>query len=95
MTLDAYRQQFKLGKRTLLDLLNSNEELFNSATDYVNGQYKLLFAKFRVLNAEGSLLPYLQIPVPVVHTVTEKEKANLEQQENSSRGESLYPPKGR
>jgi adhesin transport system outer membrane protein len=85
LTLQAYRQQFQLGKRTLLDLLNSNEELFNAATDYVNGQYKYLFAKFRMLNAEGKLLDYLNIQEPVTYTVTDREKHDLHQMEHSSK----------
>jgi len=66
LTTEAYYHQFKLGKRTLLDLLNSEDELFSTRIDYVNGQSNLLFSKFRALNANGSLLSYLKIPSPTV-----------------------------
>ena len=60
-TVNAYREQFKLGKRTLLDLLDSEDELFNARIDHINGKIGLLLAKFRILNAEGKLLQYLGI----------------------------------
>jgi len=66
LTTGAYYQQFKLGKRTLLDLLNSEDELFNTKIDYINGQSNLLLSKFRILNANGRLLSYLKIPTPTV-----------------------------
>ncbi len=61
-TVIAYRKQFQLNKRTLLDLLDSEEESFRSQNDYINGQFNLLLSKFRILNAEGKLVSYLQIP---------------------------------
>jgi adhesin transport system outer membrane protein len=66
LTTEAYYQQFKLGKRTLLDLLNSEDELFNTKIDYEIGQSNLLLSKFRILNANGSLLSYLKILAPTV-----------------------------
>lgn len=66
LTTEAYYQQFKLRKRTLLDLLNSEDELFNSKIDYVTGQSNLLLSKFRVLNANASLLSYFKILPPTV-----------------------------
>ncbi|MCK4608960.1 MAG: TolC family outer membrane protein [Gammaproteobacteria bacterium] len=65
-TVRAYYKQFKIGKRTLLDLLNSEDELFTSKVAYLNGQNDLLLAKYQVLNAQGKLLAYLQVPDPSV-----------------------------
>jgi adhesin transport system outer membrane protein len=62
-TVGAYYEQFQLNKRTLLDVLNSQDELFNSQVSYVNGQSNVIFSKFRVLNGENALLPYLHVPV--------------------------------
>jgi len=64
LSTNAYYSQFKIGKRTLLDVLNSEDETFTAKLDYTNARYDLLFAKYRVLNATGKLLPYLHIPVP-------------------------------
>ena len=60
-TAKAYKQQYHVGKRTLLDLLNSENEVFASQRTYVDGRYHLMLAKYRVLNSEGVLLPYLGI----------------------------------
>lgn len=65
---NAYYSQFTIGKRTLLDLLNSEDETFTAKIDYLNGQFDLLLSKFRVLNANGKLLSYFYIPIPTQTT---------------------------
>ena len=64
LTTNAYYSQFTIGKRTLLDLLNSEDESFTAKIDYINGRFDLLLSKFRVLNATGKLLSYLHLPIP-------------------------------
>jgi len=62
----AYEKQFRLGRRTLLDLLDSENELFQARQDYVNADYDELFSEFRLFNAQGELmrcLSYLSPPV--------------------------------
>lgn len=61
---DAYRQQFSLGQRTLLDLLDSENELFVASQSLVNAQYDELFANYRVLNSMGELLQNLEVQLP-------------------------------
>ena len=39
-TVDAYLEQFRLGKRTLLDLLNSENDLFTARIAYIGNLYK-------------------------------------------------------
>ena len=41
---DAYRQQFDIGQRSLLDLLNSENELYTARRSYANAEYDLLIA---------------------------------------------------
>jgi outer membrane protein, adhesin transport system len=60
-TVDSYRKQFMLNKRTLLDVLDSENEVFTASTAYTTGQFTLLFNKFRVLNSAGYLLPYMHV----------------------------------
>lgn len=57
----AYAQQFNIGQRTLLDLLDSENEYFTSHTTQLNGQFIELAARYRVLNAMGGLLNTLEI----------------------------------
>jgi adhesin transport system outer membrane protein len=61
---DAYQQQFNLGQRTLLDLLDSENEVFAARTSYVNAEFDQLFAMYRILNSMGLLLESLGVNVP-------------------------------
>ncbi|HEX3139544.1 MAG TPA: TolC family outer membrane protein [Rhizobacter sp.] len=44
---DAYRQQFNIGQRSLLDLLNSENELYTARRSYANAEYDLGIAYAR------------------------------------------------
>jgi len=63
-TRDAYQQQFNIGQRTLLDLLDSENELFRARTAVTNARYDELFTMYRVLNSAGLLLDSLEIIAP-------------------------------
>jgi len=63
-TLKAYREQYKLGKRTLLDLLDSQNEYFQAQVSYQKARFAELFARYRILNSMGSLLNYLGTGLP-------------------------------
>ena len=63
-TRDDYRKQFNIGQRTLLDLLDSENELFTSRSNYVNAQYTELFGKYRVLADMGKLNESLHVSLP-------------------------------
>ena len=67
-TRDAYQQQFNIGQRTLLDLLDSENELFRARTSLTNAVYDELFTMYRVLNSTGSLLESLEIIAPPAAT---------------------------
>ena len=54
--VSAYRQQFELGQRTLLDVLDVENELFQSRINLVSGEYEVLFAHFLILETLGQLL---------------------------------------
>lgn len=61
----AYKKQFDIGQRTLLDVLDSENELFAARIDYQNGKRDLLFSIYRILAGAGKLLWALEVPVPV------------------------------
>ncbi|WP_341643529.1 TolC family outer membrane protein [Thauera sp. SDU_THAU2] len=58
---EAYRAQFDIGQRTLLDLLDSENEYFQARRAYVNARYDLSVAQARTLNGMGSLMSTLDI----------------------------------
>lgn len=61
LSRDAYSKQFTLGQRTLLDLLDSENEYFTAQSNYINGQFVELFARYRVLAEMGYLLTAIGI----------------------------------
>jgi adhesin transport system outer membrane protein len=52
---DAYRQQFDIGQRSLLDLLNSENELYTAQRSYANAEYDLAIAYLRTHTAMNQL----------------------------------------
>lgn len=62
--VNVYLDQFSLDRRTLLDVLDSQNELFVSRSNHVNSLYTEMFAVFRVLALEGRLLGSMGIPRP-------------------------------
>jgi adhesin transport system outer membrane protein len=63
-TRAAYAQQFAIGQRTLLDLLDSENEFFTARSTEATGKYIQISAKYRVLNAMGQLLSTLEVKAP-------------------------------
>ena len=55
-TRASYLKQFNIGKRTLLDLLNTENEVVGAKRSLVTAQYDLLFSQYRILNGMGTLL---------------------------------------
>ena len=67
---NAYRQQFDIGQRTLLDLLDTENELFQARRAVANGEQDLNIAYARTHAGAGNLLAALELskietgPVP-------------------------------
>jgi outer membrane protein, adhesin transport system len=60
----AYASQFDIGQRTLLDLLDSENEYFTARSTYTNGKFIEMNARYRILNAMGQLLTTLDVAPP-------------------------------
>ena len=63
-TVQAYKKQFGLGQRTLLDVLNTENELFEARRSYITAEYDSLLADYRILNATGGLLNAMNVQPP-------------------------------
>jgi outer membrane protein, adhesin transport system len=63
-TRDVYAQQFDLGQRSLLDLLDAENELFVARTNLTTAQFTEMFGVYRVLAVTGDLLITLNIDRP-------------------------------
>lgn len=53
----AYRQQFDIGQRTLLDVLDIENELFQARRAVVNARYDQHIAEYRTLTQASRILP--------------------------------------
>ncbi|MDR0213234.1 MAG: TolC family outer membrane protein, partial [Comamonas sp.] len=60
----AYQQQFQIGQRTLLDLLNTENELFDARRALLNAQYDLKKAEYQWLALSDKLLATLGLTQP-------------------------------
>ena len=55
-TRDMYLEQFNVGQRSLLDVLDSENELFSSSIQYVTAQQNVTAAKLRLTTLGGAFL---------------------------------------
>ncbi|WP_222182376.1 TolC family outer membrane protein [Geminicoccus harenae] len=70
-TRDAYADQFIVGQRTLLDLLDAENELFVSRVNLTTAEYQQRFAVYRTITITGALLDTLGVERP-------REEINIE-----------------
>ena len=70
---DLYRQQFKEGRRSVFDLLDSQQVLFNARANAVSNDIAMKLAEYRVLQklgglfdlvSDGQKLPPIATPAP-------------------------------
>lgn len=63
-TASAYTKQWNISERTLLDVLDAEAERIDAARQLVTAEYDGLYAKMRILNGTGKLIPSLQLAWP-------------------------------
>ena len=61
---DSFKKQFDIGRRTLADLLDSENNLFQSRSNLVISEYVEMFGVYRILASTGLLLASLDIEPP-------------------------------
>lgn len=66
----AYKDQFDLNRRTLLDVLDAQNELFVSRSNTVNAEFLETFAVYRLVALKGELLTTLGVAYPRESDVT-------------------------
>lgn len=63
-TVASYTKQFDLGKRTLLDVLDSEAEVIEAKRELISTTYDGLYAQYRILNGMGALVGSLGLQLP-------------------------------
>jgi len=59
--LKAYKEEYKLGKRKLINILDAENEFYNAKVQLVDAEFNLLLQKFKILKAQGTLYIDMQI----------------------------------
>lgn len=72
--VNAYKDQFTLDRRTLLDVLDSQNELFVSKSNTVNAEFLEMFAVYRLLALKGQLLPTMGLEYPRESLIASKDE---------------------
>ena len=70
-TRNAYEEQFVMGQRSLLDVLDAENELFSSSTQAATARGNTLIAAYRMKALAGDLLPGLGINTDILKMVPE------------------------
>ena len=90
-SLLAYRQQFDLGQRTLLDMLDSQNEYFEANRAYINARHNLIVAQARTLSGMGQLVSTLNVNRESVPSLQDagQDRAGLDPSELCPQEESM------
>jgi len=67
-TLTLYAKEYDLGRRSLLDLLSAQNDFIRSKAQIITTEYSLLYAKYRILDAMGLLVPTIMQDNNIVYS---------------------------
>lgn len=67
----SYREQFNIGRRSLLDVLDAQNSRYNVQQQTETARLAKLYAQYRVLAAENHLIQCLNVELPVASHMTE------------------------
>ena len=73
-TRTAYAEQFQIGRRSILDVLDAESELYNSATQAETAHGNILVGAYRMCALTGKLLPQLSINTAPLTKTPPKDK---------------------
>lgn len=62
-TVNAYGQKYRIGRVSLIDLLDAQADLYKAVINFNSGRWEALLAQFNVLMLTGDLLDYFHVAV--------------------------------
>lgn len=65
-TRNSYKKQFDIGQRSLLDLLDTENEVFAAKNQLADARIDAEIAKLRILTGTGELLEAMQVTLPEI-----------------------------
>ncbi len=60
-TRDSYLKQFDIGQRSLLDLLDTENEVFSSKNALIAAKYDYMAAQYRLVQGMGEILDLMKV----------------------------------
>ena len=87
----SYREQFNIGRRSLLDVLDAQNTRYNVQAQTETARLAKLYAQYRVLAAENRLIECLQVSIPVAATADQRGKYNVRPVTPGDLQENSYP----
>lgn len=75
--VEGYRQEYDIGQRSLLDVLNAENALFNSEIELISVRAIYAFSTYQLRATSGNLLAYLNVTAPVEATEGKREAASI------------------
>ncbi len=91
--VNAYRLQFSIGQRTLLDVLNAENELFAARSGEYTGAYAVTLGELRVLAAIGNMLETLGVDIDATRQTQlaqEQRQAAAAEQRKAATGQTAH-----
>jgi len=94
----SYREQFNIGRRSLLDVLDAQNSRYNVQQQAETARLAKVYAQYRVLAAENRLIECLGVQAPAAARPTEMARYHVnpippaDLQENSIPAPALAPP---
>jgi adhesin transport system outer membrane protein len=73
----AYRREYEIGQRTLLDLLNAENSVFNARVSLASATGVAVYSDYQLLAATGGLLRHLNIEPVSEARVTPREERSV------------------
>lgn len=83
-TATSYSKQWNIGKRTLLDVLDAEAERIEAKKELIDSQFDGLFARYRILNAMGTMVHSLDLKWPEEAYVEDEERPEADEGKDKS-----------
>ncbi len=87
----SYREQFNVGRRSLLDVLDAQNTRFNVQASLETARMAKLYAQYRVLAASNRLIEALGVTMPYEARADQRDKFNVRRMPVEDRQENSMP----
>ncbi|HET9353651.1 MAG TPA: TolC family protein, partial [Sphingomicrobium sp.] len=87
----SYREQFNVGRRSLLDVLDAQNTRFNVQASLETARMARLYAQYRVLAASNRLIEALGVQMPAEAVMNQRDKFGVNPIPPEDRQENSFP----